>query len=175
MIESNIVQDLDVFDQTDKNADDGIKNLVPQETNCTVEHQITDGHKMSTNQYDTSSCNDPARSCPGYLAELADKFQLSIEVNTANELKTFLASQSVTDVLPQLVSVLEKAMDSGNQELITSINSYIKDKSPEIASNFVSMHRETFTKLKKANVWFGSECRCNKAEEIEYQNKLCNK
>ncbi|CAC5380592.1 unnamed protein product [Mytilus coruscus] len=171
---------LDTFDDTDdteKIEDDGIRHLAPR-----VKY---DTKKYTISGLTTSSYREHTRHSDGPFFVFADgkvsvqtieqdrynRLYESIDGKTSHECDSSLASRILSNILPLLEPTLTKALSSGNHTIATSISSYITDKSSAIVERFRCKYQDI---LKETNVWMGTECLCNKADEINYEGKTCN-
>ncbi|CAG2229590.1 unnamed protein product [Mytilus edulis] len=106
------------------------------------------------------------------LLDRQREFYQSIKNKTPHECKSILESKMLHDFLPLLTTALANAVAAGNHEIGTIIHYYIIDNSPKILQLF---HRTNGKILQDAKVWMGTECFCNKTEEGQYEDSICNK
>ncbi|CAC5380599.1 unnamed protein product [Mytilus coruscus] len=101
---------------------------------------------------------------------LETKLYTSIDDNNDTEFQSLLKSNQLSFILPLLAPSLAKAVDSGNHKIVNIIRSHIVNKSSQILTEFRDKYKET---LKDATVWIGTECSCNKIDERQYEDEMC--
>ncbi|CAC5381194.1 unnamed protein product [Mytilus coruscus] len=175
------------LDSTDKILDDAtrtssrpeskdeIPQLALQESN--IGHEQTQNDVESL-QYppDINHSDDFVRDCTNRVSSkhnddiLKKKLYKSIDDNNDTECQSLLTSNHLPFILPLLAPGLAKAMDSGNYKIVNIIRSHIANKSSQILTEFRDKYKET---LMDATVWIGTECSCNKIDERQYEDEMC--